>query len=430
MGDNRRMSIRQTSILLGLLCSLTGASAESPSLKVNLDQVFAWARDNLEVQWAQKGVIAAQADIVAADHAPAPQWSAKLSQMDLQHGLGGGSFWSAKRIDKGVGLDWTWERGDKRGWRTQAATQGASAATFDLQEVRQQQLLSAQAAYFDLMAAQSKWEDLTAIARSATELSQAAAKRLAAGDLARQDADRAAIEADRARGDVDAMQAELTRARLTLAQLIGREREAVHLLAVGAWPDALPWQDRVTLDTQLAQSLQGVALRSDVQAAAARVEAAQAAWGGAKAQRNADVTWGASVDHVPGTSTRQVELRVQMPLLWGYRFEGEAARSQAQLDQSRDALDRTQRAAAAELQRLHAELVAAATRSRRYLQDIVPRSRSVADKAELAYAKGALSLTDLLDARRTLRAALMESTSAQADLAKAATAWQLRTTAR
>ena len=60
---------------------------------------------------------------------------------------------------------------------------------------------------------------------------------------------------------------------------------------------------------------------------AARVEAAQAAWGGAKAQRNADVTWGASVDHVPGTSTRQVELRVQMPLLWGYRFEGEAARS-------------------------------------------------------------------------------------------------------
>ena len=430
MGDNRRMSIRQTSILLGLLCSLTVAFAENPSLKVNLDQVFAWARDNLEVQLAQKGLIAAQADIVAADHAPAPQLSAKLSQMDLQHGLGAGSFWSAKRIDKGVGLDWTWERGDKRGWRTQAATQGALAAGFDLQEVRQQQLLSAQAAYFDLMAAQSKWEDLTAIARSATELSQAAAKRLAAGDLARQDADRAAIEADRARGDVDAMQAELTRARLALAQLIGREREAGHLAAVGAWPDALAWQDRATLEAQLAQALQGVALRSDVQAAAARVEAAQAAWGGAKAQRSADVTWGASADHVPGTSTRQVELRVQMPLLWGYRFEGEAARSQAQLDQSRDVLERTQRAAAAELQRLHAELVAAATRSRRYLQDIVPRSRSVADKAEMAYAKGALSLTDLLDARRTLRAALMESTGAQADLAKAATAWQLRTTAR
>ena len=78
MGDNRRMSIRQTSILLGLLCSLTVAFAENPSLKVNLDQVFAWARDNLEVQLAQKGLIAAQADIVAADHAPAPQLSAKL----------------------------------------------------------------------------------------------------------------------------------------------------------------------------------------------------------------------------------------------------------------------------------------------------------------------------------------------------------------
>ena len=94
MGDNRRMSIRQTSILLGLLCSLTVAFAENPSLKVNLDQVFAWARDNLEVQLAQKGLIAAQADIVAADHA-------QFGIPEVKRGLiagGGGLIRLGKRI--------------------------------------------------------------------------------------------------------------------------------------------------------------------------------------------------------------------------------------------------------------------------------------------------------------------------------------------
>jgi hypothetical protein len=36
-------------------------------------------------------------------------------------------------------------------------------------------------------------------------------------------------------------------------------------------------------------------------------------------------------------------------------------------------------------------------------------------------------LTDLLDARRTLRTVLLEALAARSDLAKAAGAWQLRT---
>ena len=57
----------------------------------------------------------------------------------------------------------------------------------------------------------------------------------------------------------------------------------------------------------------------------------------------------------------------------------------------------------------------------------MPRSRAVSERAELAYRKGALPLTDLLDARRTLRAVLLDALAARADLAKASGAWQLRT---
>jgi cobalt-zinc-cadmium efflux system outer membrane protein len=49
--------------------------------------------------------------------------------------------------------------------------------------------------------------------------------------------------------------------------------------------------------------------------------------------------------------------------------------------------------------------------------------------AELAYSKGAMSLTELLDARRTLRAALLEDVTTRADHARSLAAWQLRSLA-
>ena len=52
----------------------------------------------------------------------------------------------------------------------------------------------------------------------------------------------------------------------------------------------------------------------------------------------------------------------------------------------------------------------------------------MAQQAEVAYTQGALTLTDLLDARRTLRATRLEAIAAQAEFAKAQGTWQIRTT--
>ena len=72
------------------------------------------------------------------------------------------------------------------------------------------------------------------------------------------------------------------------------------------------------------------------------------------------------------------------------------------------------------------DLSNAADRLKAYEQQILPRARKVSEQAELAYTKGAIALVDLLDARRTLRASLLEALNVQTDYAKAATAWQLR----
>ena len=433
--SRRRFSARHSALLSAAFATAFLALPHADAEILSLADALAAAASNLDVTLATRGLAAAQADIAAADHAPLPQLSAKLSQIDLQNGIGGGNPLTQRRIDKGVGLDWTWERGDKRGLRTEAARRNAAAAAADVDAVRMLQKLATQAAFFDLLAAQGRIEQLAVIARSARQTADTARARLKAGDLAVQDAARADIEAERVQADGATAQLDLQRAQFALAQLTGRESEAASLSAQADWPaDEAPSSNANANANANANNAANnmpsldalVDLRADVRAAAERVRAAESALQGSSAQRQSDITWGASVDHYPGTSTRLVEFRLAMPLAFGYRYEGEIARSQAQLDQARDALEKTRRSASTELQRLRSEMATAAQRAQRYSGEIVPRSREVADRAEQAYNKGALPLTDLLDARRTLRAVLLEALAARTDLAKAQGAWQLR----
>ena len=118
-----------------------------------------------------------------------------------------------------------------------------------------------------------------------------------------------------------------------------------------------------------------------------------------------------------------------MPLngfLGSYNFSGEIAKAQAQLMQAEDTLEKTRRTAAADVQRLQQDRLGAAARTLSYEATILPRARKVAELAELAYSKGAMSLTELIDARRTLRTILIEALNARTDHAKAAQAWLLR----
>lgn len=430
--------------------ALAQASGLTPTQAsaLTLAQALRAARNNVDVALARSAAVAAQVDVLAADHAPFPTLSAKLSSIDLQNGIGEGSLLGDKRIDKGIGVDWTYERGNKRALRTQAAQRGASAAQADLEDTQVQQLLAASGAFFDLSAAQERITQVEAIAAGTAQIASTAARRVSAGDLARQDLLRLEIEAERAKGDVLAAKLERQRAALALAAVLGAgapsnlagnasiagtdkaapPTQAWQTVQTHAdWP-ALPNPEALTSLTTNDGSLAAwVDARPDVRAATERVEAARAAQAGASALKKADITWGVSFDHFPGTSTRLLELRLQMPLQFGYQFQGETGRAQALLTAAQDALDKARRAANLDLQGLMAQLQSGALRSRSYEQDILPRAAQVAAQAEFAYTKGALNLADLLDARRTLRTTGLEALAARTDHAKAATAWRLRT---
>lgn len=404
--------------------------AQAPTLPtqapiLTLGRALEAARNNFDVALSRSAAAAAQADVLAADHAPFPTLSAKLSSIDLQNGIGGGSLLGGKRIDKAVGVDWTWERGNKRGLRTQAAQRSASAAQADLEDTQIQQLLAASAAFFDLTATQERVALVEAMAAGTTQIASMAARRVSAGDLARQDALRLEIESERAKGDVLAAALERQRAALALTSLLGAGASAQTLQTQANWPipGAAP-VDAFPTDTAMQV---WVDARPDSRAAMERVTAAQAALNGVNAQKKADITWGVSLDHFPGTSNRLLEMRMQMPLQFGYQYQGEIARAQAQLTAAQDTLDKTRRNARLELQGLIAQVQSTSQRSQSYEQEILPRARQVAVQAELAYAKGALALNDLLDSRRTLRVTGLDALAVRADYAKAATAWRLRT---
>ena len=200
-----------------VLCAcLAAAPARAQVQALTLPQALQEARDNLDVALARGGLAAARADVLAADRAPFPVLSGKLLSIDLQNGVGSGP-WHRKRIDKGIGIDWTWERGDKRVLRTRGAEATAGAAAQDLDEVVVRQMLAAQGAFYDLLAAQQRLALAEALADDVRQLADSSGRRARAGDLARQDATRIEIEAGRVRAVPCALPATPSRMSMTPA---------------------------------------------------------------------------------------------------------------------------------------------------------------------------------------------------------------------
>ena len=424
---NIRMTAACHLVSAALAVCAGSAIAQTRSPAPTLRDVLQAVNNSAEVRLARQAQAGAEADVLTADHAPLPILSSKLSQIDLQNGLGAGDWLGRKRVDKAVGLDWTYERGDKRMHRTNAAQRTVAATAAEAQEAVLQQMLTAQAAYYDWLAARERVQLALSMEDAGREAVRAADTRFKAGDLSQQDATRIEIDAARVAADKQSAQLDLSRAAIVLSQVLNRADIGAIPAGNVAWPELPSITASAPMATGGESAAAAIDARADVRAARERIAAAKANLDGAYALRKTDPTIGISFDHYPGTSTRLIELRVQIPLTWGYRYQGEAARAQSDLKQAELTEERVLRDARTELARLQQEAASLAQRTSSFEQDIVPRATQVANQAEFAYRRGALSLTDLLDARRTLRTTQLDVLTARADLAKARTALLLRT---
>jgi cobalt-zinc-cadmium efflux system outer membrane protein len=334
-----------------------------------------------------------QGDAQSAARRPSPELSVGTSKISRQEGIGPGR-WKDKRVDSTLGLGWTWERGGKRGWRMRQADALVEAAQLSLLDGRRQQQVALREAYFGLKAAQE-------LSRIAEEDRRASAESLAAAD--RQVATGAMAPIERARLAVDDLKVAdaareaalgLREARHVLALLLGSDAdEALH--ADDAWPRpaSAATAAMATLDE-----------RVDLRAAEARVIAADAARALARSERRRDVQFGIEAEREPADIGGVTwGLSMSVPLGGATRWRGEQQRAEADYDAAVLERQQLRREAAAELDQLRHALAAAAQRRTAYEQLQGPAARKSMEGLELAYRRGAATLTDLLDARRSWR---------------------------
>ena len=404
----------QSSLNQALLGQLTLLQAE---------QLF--ATGNRELLAAKRAVEGAEANTLIAGQRPNPVLSLGLSSVNVNRGQGNinqngaNGVWD-KTYNSALQVSQLYERGNKRELRTSVAESAVKAYGFDLKETYRQQALAMAMAYYDLKLAQETLLIQQANVASYDNTLQAAQLRLKAGDVASADVARIRVDALRASNDLRQAEATLQKAQATLAYLLGKDQDASKLYASDAWPGLISDQLAGAENAWLPQ-------RSDVQAAEARMEQAQQARKLAESLKTRDVTWSLAYQHFPGqepgSAPDTVGASVSIPLFTNYQYEGEAARAEVDYTSAMEAKEQVKAAAVAEMRRAQADLQAAVDKNRRFDQSILSEAQKAAEAAEFAYQHGAMSVMDLLDARRILRALQLESASVKADYAKSLSAW-------
>lgn len=402
-----------------------GQSADLPALTLDRAERLLQAR-NRELQAARRAVEAAQANTLSAGAPPNPTLSLGVSQINPAVGVGSGPY-KDKIVDSSIRLDQLIERGEKRELRVATARSLESASTEDLSDTYRQQRLALRSAYYDLLLTQDKLD----IARDNASLFehslQAAELRLKAGDIAAADVSRLRVDALRAQNDARAAEADLRRAQLVLAYMVGAEAQANVIRAADPWPALVPVEASDITDELIDR-------RPDVRAARSRVDAAEKARELARSLRTHDVTVGMQYDHYPvnpayalnsGAGTgNSYGVFVSVPLFARYYYEGEIRGAEVGYDAAVEAMDKVRAQARSELMRAFSDLQAAEARLNRYDGSLLGEAKKAADSAEFAYKNGAIGVMDLLDSRRTLRAIQVDAASARNDYAKALGAWQ------
>ena len=391
-------------LFLLAVCALSQAVQARDLTLAEAEQLL--ARNNRDLQAARRATESAEAQRLIAAARPNATFSINSTAIGAN-----------RQPDTVFRIDQPFERGNKRGLRMDAASGLQQAAHNDFLDVLRQQLALLQGAYFDLKQAQEKADALAENAQLFGGTLNAAQRRLKAGDLAPADVAKVQVDYERAQNDARAARAELARAQIALGFLIAAERDALELRAVDPWP-ALERADAAAVE-------QAIDARPDVVAAQARIDAAEKLRELARAQRTRDVTLGAQYERFPGNlPINSVGFGVALPLFTGNDFSGDIQKAEVDRYAAMDALERARAVAGNELRRAAGDLNAAAERLERFEGSLLGAANQSAQASEFAFNRGAISVLEVLDSRRTLRAVRIESLAARSDYAKALAAWR------
>jgi cobalt-zinc-cadmium efflux system outer membrane protein len=368
---------------------------------------------NLEIIDSRRFIIANEANLTQAGETQNPNLSIGVGNINPKLGIGAGSYFD-KTIDTSVRYEQLIERGNKRNLRVKSAQGIVSASKQDVLETERQQSIALLSAMVDLAASNERINLLSQMVDLYKETLRANSIRLEKGDLSPLDAERQRIDTNRAQIDLHQAQSDAKAAQITLASLLDWGHQA----------DALT-VDPTILDVESVETQQfDLDSRTDVKAAKLRVEAASQQLELARAQLKSDITAGVQYDHWPTSANNAtgtgdtISFTLGFPLTVNNHYEGEIALATSNYDAAKEALAHIEANAKSEWQRMNADAGNAQENLQLLQKELLPHAEDVAGTVELGYAKGALGLLDLLEARRILRQTRLDTLSARASLAR------------
>ncbi len=398
-------------------CASFAGTTEAISSGIGYGEAESLAlRHNPQILNARAAIDGAEADVLTAGARPNAVMSVNGSGIDKSQYS---SNMKLNAVDTIVRIDQPFERGNKRDLRLAKAGDLNQAALWDLQETIRQERLRVVSAWLDLRVAEQRTQLADANLAQSERVADKARLRFKAGDLSGADLGR--IESDTARLQADAQMARRDRARASalLASLLGQVMQNQLISTRGDWPPLMSHPDAEKIMNELSDK------RPDVQAARARLAAAKQSIELARAQRTRDITVGLQYERNNPTVVNSVGAGVAIPLFTGNNFDGDIRRSMAEMTQAEIVMLQTERNARTETKLLIRELDEANGRLRS-LQDMALQSARRTDKAaDVAYSRGAMSTFEYLDAKRSLRQAEIDATTARADAALAASSIRL-----
>lgn len=369
---------------------------------------------NLDIVDSKRNIIANEANLTIAGQMQNPNLTIGIGSISPKLGVGSGPYFD-KTIDNSIRYEQLIERGNKRDLRKKSAESQLAASGEDVHDVERQQSINLLRAMVDLAAVDERINLLSQVVAIYEEALKSSSIRTEKGDLPPIDVQRQKIDANRAQIELRQAQTEAKSAQITLAKLLAWETRANLLKADPSILDIAPVN---TSNFDLSS-------RADIKSAKLRVESAASQLDLAQALRKSDITAGVQYDHWPTSNSNTngtgdtISFTVGLPLTVNHSYEGEIARANSDYEAAKETLAHVEANAKIEWERMNADIASAETNLDILQKEQLPRAENVASTVELGYKKGALSLLELLDARRMLRQTRLDTLNARANLARA-----------
>jgi cobalt-zinc-cadmium efflux system outer membrane protein len=370
---------------------------------------------NWDLLAAKSDVDAATAQKIVAKEFPNPTLSlstAKVSVDDHPASTTSGNGLWDRNYDSIAAINQLFEIGGKRSSRQKSAAAGLRAAEARLLDARRVLNQAVTRAYVAALLAGASVNILQQSAQSLRKEADIAGTRLNAGDISLADKSQIEIAAERLELDAATAKANALGARVAVENFMGVAHPSGQWVAADSLDEIAGQPESPAGGLNIA--------RPDWVAAEASLHRAEADLKLQKAMRIPDPTLLFQYEHEPPDQPNTVGLGFSFPLpLWN-RNRGNILAAQAVRDQARQQLGKIEAQIAADIVTARTAYEDSAARSRRYREEIMPRSAEILKTVSFAYEKGGASLLDLLSAERNDNDVRLATAQAAADAATAA----------